>query len=214
MPGSRFFTQWPAEQASARIALAQSTYDRLPELTTGTVIGITVAIAGNVLISLALNLQKLAHKRLDAQKVLNTEQEQPINNVKRNGELRRVAVPSSLDEREEDGAQAEQDALPSPETNQSSSAATESRPLLQTLPETHAQYGGTNKKSLLSRIVPNRKERQDRDASTVVAIPVDIVPSSQSNDVKTPEGGDSDNVEDGNEGVYLKSKLWYKFLLH
>ncbi|KAF8558822.1 DUF803-domain-containing protein [Imleria badia] len=37
----------------------------LPHLTLQTVIGISVAIAGNVLISLALNLQKLAHLRLD-----------------------------------------------------------------------------------------------------------------------------------------------------
>ncbi|KAG9317616.1 magnesium transporter NIPA-domain-containing protein [Chiua virens] len=36
-----------------------------PHLTLQTVIGISVAIAGNVLISLALNLQKLAHQRLD-----------------------------------------------------------------------------------------------------------------------------------------------------
>jgi hypothetical protein len=36
-----------------------------PVLTTSTAIGITVAIAGNVLISLALNLQKLAHRRVD-----------------------------------------------------------------------------------------------------------------------------------------------------
>ncbi|KAJ7591255.1 DUF803-domain-containing protein [Mycena floridula] len=39
-----------------------------PELTTGVAIGIAVAVAGNVLISLALNLQKLAHKRLTADK--------------------------------------------------------------------------------------------------------------------------------------------------
>ena len=38
----------------------------LPELTTATGIGITVAISGNVLISLALNLQKLAHRRVES----------------------------------------------------------------------------------------------------------------------------------------------------
>ncbi|KAJ7283838.1 magnesium transporter NIPA-domain-containing protein [Mycena rebaudengoi] len=43
---------------------------KLPELTTGTVIGITVAITGNVLISLALNLQKLAHKRGEAERLI------------------------------------------------------------------------------------------------------------------------------------------------
>ena len=37
----------------------------LPHLTLQTAIGITVAISGNVLVSLALNLQKLAHIRLD-----------------------------------------------------------------------------------------------------------------------------------------------------
>ncbi|KIY49518.1 DUF803-domain-containing protein, partial [Fistulina hepatica ATCC 64428] len=37
----------------------------LPEVTTSTGIGIAVAVTGNILISLALNLQKLAHKRLD-----------------------------------------------------------------------------------------------------------------------------------------------------
>jgi len=42
--------------------------DDFPSLPIEDVIGIVVAISGNVLISLALNLQKLAHKRLDAQK--------------------------------------------------------------------------------------------------------------------------------------------------
>ncbi|KAG1715953.1 hypothetical protein ID866_1242 [Astraeus odoratus] len=41
---------------------------RLPHLTLQTLIGITVAIAGNVLISLALNTQKLAHLRLDRER--------------------------------------------------------------------------------------------------------------------------------------------------
>ena len=36
-----------------------------PSVSSGTAIGISVAIAGNVLISLALNLQKLAHARLE-----------------------------------------------------------------------------------------------------------------------------------------------------
>ena len=36
-----------------------------PELDKRTVIGVSVAIAGNIFISLALNLQKLAHRRRD-----------------------------------------------------------------------------------------------------------------------------------------------------
>lgn len=39
-----------------------------PHLTLQTLIGISVAVAGNILISLALNLQKLAHQRLDCQR--------------------------------------------------------------------------------------------------------------------------------------------------
>ncbi|KAI0321861.1 magnesium transporter NIPA-domain-containing protein [Amylostereum chailletii] len=38
---------------------------QFPQLSSGTAAGISVALAGNVLISLALNLQKLAHKRLE-----------------------------------------------------------------------------------------------------------------------------------------------------
>lgn len=60
-------------QLSARAALVRSLKSwvpmddpgiALPHLTLQTVTGISVAIAGNVLISLALNLQKLAHLRL------------------------------------------------------------------------------------------------------------------------------------------------------
>jgi len=39
--------------------------DDLPSLTTREFVGIMVAISGNVLISLALNLQKLAHKKVE-----------------------------------------------------------------------------------------------------------------------------------------------------
>ena len=40
------------------------------------VIGITVAICGNVLISLALNCQKLAHRRLDREKALKAREQE------------------------------------------------------------------------------------------------------------------------------------------
>ena len=47
----------------------------LPHLTVQTLVGISVAIAGNVLISLALNLQKLAHLRLANISLPDTERE-------------------------------------------------------------------------------------------------------------------------------------------
>jgi hypothetical protein len=43
-------------------------FDDLPQMTTRTFVGILVAVTGNILISLALNLQKLAHKRVENMK--------------------------------------------------------------------------------------------------------------------------------------------------
>jgi hypothetical protein len=43
-------------------------FDDLPQMSTRTFIGILVAITGNILISLALNLQKLAHRRVENMK--------------------------------------------------------------------------------------------------------------------------------------------------
>lgn len=48
--------------------LNEDTGIHFPDMTSGSVIGITVAICGNILISLALNFQKLAHNRLDREK--------------------------------------------------------------------------------------------------------------------------------------------------
>ena len=50
--------------------LPQPDFSRLPSLSRATVAGISVAICGNVLISLALNCQKLAHKRLEREREL------------------------------------------------------------------------------------------------------------------------------------------------
>ena len=52
-------------------------YDDLPQVTTRTFIGIVVAVSGNVLISLALNLQKLAHKRVQERKQDANQDERP-----------------------------------------------------------------------------------------------------------------------------------------
>lgn len=56
-----------------------STDHILPSLTPATLTGILIAISGNVLISFALNLQKLAHKRLhnedDHTPLLNSHEE-------------------------------------------------------------------------------------------------------------------------------------------
>lgn len=43
--------------------------DDLPKLNLRTAIGILIAVTGNILISLALNLQKLAHRRMEEAKI-------------------------------------------------------------------------------------------------------------------------------------------------
>jgi hypothetical protein len=43
-------------------------FDDLPKLTVRTVVGIVIAVTGNVLISLALNLQQLAHRCMEEAK--------------------------------------------------------------------------------------------------------------------------------------------------
>ena len=54
-------------------------FDDLPQMTTRTLIGILVAVTGNILISLALNLQKLAHKRVENRKrVFNQKQRRKL----------------------------------------------------------------------------------------------------------------------------------------
>jgi protein-S-isoprenylcysteine O-methyltransferase Ste14 len=50
-------------------------FDDLPQMTTRTLIGILVAVTGNILISLALNLQKLAHKRVENRKRVSNQKQ-------------------------------------------------------------------------------------------------------------------------------------------
>jgi hypothetical protein len=52
----------------------------LPKLTLVTFIGIVMAVTGNVLISLALNLQKLAHKQMEERKNASINQDQGNGN--------------------------------------------------------------------------------------------------------------------------------------
>lgn len=68
IPGVHEFLPVPCSlQALASVDCAEGS-DAFPHFTTRTLVGIAVAISGNILISLALNLQKLAHKRVERQK--------------------------------------------------------------------------------------------------------------------------------------------------
>ncbi|KAE9410286.1 DUF803-domain-containing protein [Gymnopus androsaceus JB14] len=190
--------------------------DILPELTTGTVIGISVAIAGNVIISLALNLQKLAHKRMDAEKAqidggngnhktpsLDSDR-RPVSTVDEGEEGRDSSTDVESVDRVVEASTSEGDLLlPFPHAPQSSgygASELSSRP--------------PSKRTLVSRILPSRQKRHP------VKLPVDIVHASQIQDNHRPANieEENDTLEDsgeaGNESDYLKSKLWWTgFLL-
>ncbi|PIL36871.1 transporter [Ganoderma sinense ZZ0214-1] len=59
----------------------------LPRISTATAAGIGVAIAGNVLISLALNCQKLAHRRLQREREALANAPQPLKPTSSNGRI-------------------------------------------------------------------------------------------------------------------------------
>jgi hypothetical protein len=216
------------------LAAVPTTLDDLPKLTTATFIGIMVAITGNVLISLALNLQKLAHKRVEADtRNRRNEEQQNRKNVNDNDtsgglEHRRSEGPS-LDENEEDRLQAS-----SPERSRQPSLHVETQGSIP-FPDTPTprNYGtrsnGTpsaalvrstpiKRRTFASQFVPFRfgfKKSMDHEnvAQQAPLLPVDIISEESilngpSNGQKQPDNQKVDALEEGNETDYLKSKLW------
>jgi magnesium transporter len=194
----------------------------LPELTTATIIGITVAVAGNILISLALNIQKLAHKRLDSKKAARNQAGKPLANSRPYGNTRL----SSMEEDNEDD-EGSNTATPINHTSEpgtSSSGSSETQPLL-LFPQSQSNndYGSSlqelpfkPKDGFLSRIYPSKK---DPKPSVVSAMPVDVVGGESmlqsfpdnNKSSPTPTSRTSSQIEDGNESEYLQSKLWYGY---
>ena len=187
-----------------------SDHIQLPNLSKSTAIGISVAIAGNIVISLALNCQKLAHRRLEREREARS----------RESELQ----PQTLgnDRRQEDGlgvAQStEQDSPPANSTP--AVAVLETEPLLNG--GTPAGYGADSGALLERR--PNWFRRlwssdgskrhliHDVDsshlASTHVLMPVDVVHATSSEGPRRSSKNAQKNSSDGNESDYLRSKLW------
>lgn len=205
--------------------------DDLPKLTTATFIGIMVAITGNVLISLALNLQKLAHKRVEAdghKRRQSGRKGKGVTDV--SGNLGRTIHEPSLDERDE-----ERPYTPTPGVELQSSFVmpTEAEfsvpfPLASTQPR---NYGTNhcdseevcstsmpkNRRDLVLRLVPtwfrSRKVLSNIKDAPLEAhlLPVGVI--SEDTPLQ-PEGRrktvrKQDSLEEFNETEYLKSKLWY-----
>ncbi|KAJ7368123.1 DUF803-domain-containing protein [Mycena albidolilacea] len=183
---------------------------KLPELTTATFIGITVAITGNVLISLALNLQKLAHKRVEAEKV-----------------ERRQSTPASTNGTPQN-AISEAEEYSEPENG---SEPLENVPLAPAAVLRVVNYGstsgpssGTNlsehemsvppKKTLLANLFRSKRRREANGIASerTSLIPVDVITAEQVNGLQQPKRKPEDEPEgsdDWNESDYLKSKLWW-----
>ncbi|KAF8974374.1 magnesium transporter NIPA-domain-containing protein [Flammula alnicola] len=189
-------------------------YDDLPQVTTRAFIGIVVAVSGNILISLALNLQKLAHKRVE--KMLKVSN----NRERRNG--------PSIDERDEDHSQ-DDSAIEDGFSSSSTRTDEELQPLTAS-PAPVVRGYGTNprgaaparqttkvKRSFASRFSPFRIRKPTPDK---FLLPVDIMSEDAAlhglptrKKMQRTQEGNQDVVEES-EGKYLKSKLWWMgFLL-
>ena len=202
---------------------------RLPNLSRATVAWISVAIAGNVVISLALNCQKLAHRRLERERGWDSDAERDRSKCAAGGEGR-------IDE-EEEGSEVtptENDPLARREHQITAAAdgvlGLETDPLLPSrpFPDTSANYNtnGTYEvrdnarpASLWSRLLPWRKRASsaasDFDRSHIGAahslMPVDVVVARPANGRNGNRPGDPDKIQDSSANAnlsdYLRSKL-------
>ncbi|KAJ7781404.1 DUF803-domain-containing protein [Mycena metata] len=180
---------------------------KLPEMTTATFIGISVAIGGNVLISLALNLQKLAHKRMEVEKQDRRQATPPLNNGA-----------SHPDEIAEAGEYAQPEVADVP---------LQAAVLVSRRPD----YGSTDtpgsstsrpdheinvspKKTLLSNLFRSKRHQaaNGNASERTTLLRVDVITEEQAMAGRRPKRKPEDEpleFQDGNESDYLKSKLWW-----
>lgn len=174
--------------------------DDLPTLTTQTVIGIAVAISGNVLISLALNLQKLAHKRLNA------ERNSP------NPALPPDSILGRRENLEEQDADSDTIITEIP-TPRGSDTPPDTQPLLPvnhrsnhyTMPQRDKDPHEPQATGFFARLF--RTRHQDNKKETFL-LPIDVMPE----DAALDHPRNVSDIEDENESAYLKSKLWCVFI--
>ena len=186
---------------------------QLPELDKRTVIGVSVAIAGNVFISLALNLQKLSHRRRDlaAAQTEGLKQQQDRNDAPRlpNPPMERVRE-LSYEDREDSWPDVVEGELNTIRNPRLETLHAESEPLLPRV-SSRGSTGGTAAKkrgSLFRLLLPGRPPHSSRQSPTTPTTPrrqVRPPPMSRGNSATTTS---SSIVSNGNETDYLKSKLW------
>lgn len=195
--------------------LPDGTDIQLPELDKRTVIGVSVAIAGNVFISLALNLQKLSHIRRDLA-AAQAETQKPQQD--RNDAFRRPNPPMervrelSYEDRDDDWPDAVEGELDTLRSPQLEALQPESEPLLPRVSSNGSTGRITAKKRapLLRFFFPARPPHTSRQPSVIPATPrwqTPTRPQSMSR-ANSATSTSSSVVSNGNESDYLKSKLW------
>lgn len=181
----------------------------LPNISRATITGIAVAVSGNILISLALNCQKLAHRRLEAEREAKREAA-----AKSNGDQHTAHSDIS------DGSYFPPDRRVN--GSETSHRSSETDPLLgsSTSGLAHTSNGRTEvNRSFFSRLWNGRAGRAARKAdrthvgATHILMPVDVVTVNGTSDSSHNSSHDSkpdgdEDLHDGNESDYLKSKLW------
>ncbi|KAI0080677.1 DUF803-domain-containing protein [Panus rudis PR-1116 ss-1] len=171
----------------------------LPNLSRATVTGISVAIAGNVLISLALNCQKLAHRRLELERKTKKAQRDNTSHSIPTTDIQRQRSQSARLE----------------------SATLETEPLLgsssvSTLYGTHETPAKPPKRTPFGRfwrrgaLDAARRADHARVEANHATIPVDVAAVHHAPPSNGKGGEETTGEEDnGRETDYLKSKLWW-----
>ena len=196
--------------------------DGLPTMTTQTFIGILVAITGNILISLALNLQKVAHKRVETvRKALdNGQRRRQLENDGYNDlSGSRISEGPSLDEEDEDRellevTRTQLDVFSDPSSDiQLLTAFPESEPTLQ-----HYGTNSSRGQSTITKPLKTKRSNASRyllsrfiskKAASGRRIPSDDNMSEEQGLLSTHKGLDNESeAENPKEGSYLKSKIW------
>ncbi|KAH9850055.1 DUF803-domain-containing protein [Lenzites betulinus] len=174
----------------------------LPRITSSAAAGIAVAISGNILISLALNCQKLAHRRLES------ERKAPAQELRRPTPHRSTSAPSGHVPR-----RPAQLLSTTHSTPVAAVAVLETESLLES--EDDAENGAhlsPNKPArrwLFSHRNPGRVADRSHLASTHALMPVDILPVNEEEYESNDGSTQKEDAERGSEADYLKSKLWW-----
>jgi len=195
-----------------------------PIISTQTLVGIVVSISGNVLISFALNLQKLAHKRTAHKKRLEANGAAPKQNVNP-----KVTVHEHPHENDGGSSSPEARGSTGVDGQPPRSAASETQALVVSPTVQVRDYGAAS--PLPGRLAPPSPSDQSKQRKTLArlfpfkkrapretSLPVEIVTEDEAlralpTNIRKQRQEEDTEVED-NEGEYLKSKIWSVLIQH